>query len=103
MSLGQLELKILWTKTFLGLSLNQISQNKILPLTNYFFWPKTDAWEQLQIELTLKPWLKNSEKVEILNLAAEVMNFWRNNRNKDNFEQDLKKSFPTVRIVKSTL
>ena len=81
-----LELKILWAKNFLGLSIDQVSTRHNLPITNYYFWPKTEAWEQLKIELGLKPWLEEKEKIKILNLAAEVMNFWRANRNTETVE-----------------
>jgi len=81
-----LELKILWAKIFLGLSIDQVSTRHNLPITNYYFWPKTEAWEQLKIELGLKPWVEEKEKIKILNLAAEVMNFWRANRNIETVE-----------------
>jgi 30S ribosomal protein 3 len=81
-----LELKILWAKNFLGLSIDQVSTRHNLPITNYYFWPKTEAWEQLKIELGLKPWVEEKEKIKILNLAAEVMNFWRANRNTETVE-----------------
>ena len=81
-----LELKILWANNFLGLSIDQVSTRHNLPITNYYFWPKTEAWEQLKIELGLKPWLEEKEKIKILNLAAEVMNFWRANRNTETVE-----------------
>ena len=81
-----LELKILWAKNFRGLSIDQVSTRHNLPITNYYFWPKTEAWEQLKIELGLKPWVEEKEKIKILNLAAEVMNFWRANRNTETVE-----------------
>ena len=81
-----LELKILWAKNFLGLSIDQVSTRHNLPITNYYFWPKTEAWEQLKLELGLKPWVEEKEKIKILNLAAEVMNFWRANRNTETVE-----------------
>jgi len=82
----RLELRILWAKNFLGLSIDQVSKSHTLPITNYYFWPKTEAWEQLKIELGFKPWVEEKEKIKILNLAAEVMNFWRANRNTETTE-----------------
>ena len=96
-----LELKILWAKNFLGLSIDQVSTRHNLPITNYYFWPKTEAWEQLKIELGLKPWVEEKEKIKILNLAAEVMNFWRANRNTETLE-NVMAHFSDVHFVKIT-
>jgi 30S ribosomal protein 3 len=76
----QLKLKILWAKNFLGLSIDQIGMRHTLPMTNYYIWPKTEAWEQLKLELAFKSWVTDEEKIQILNSAAEIMNFWRVNR-----------------------
>ena len=95
----RLELKILWAKNFLGLSIDQVSKSHTLPITNYYFWPKTEAWEQLKIELGFKPWVEEKEKVKILNLAAEVMNFWRANRNTETTESVVSR-FSDANIVK---
>ena len=95
----KLELKILWSSNFLGLAIDQTSTKCRLPITNYYFWPKTEAWEQLKIELTFKPWIKDKEKARILNSAAEVMNFWRTNRNSETFKEVIN-HFPDVNIVK---
>ena len=95
----KLELKILWSSNFLGLAIDQTSTKCRLPITNYYFWPKTEAWEQLKIELTFKPWIKDKETARILNSAAEVMNFWRTNRNSETFKEVIN-HFPDVNIVK---
>ena len=95
----QLELKILWAKNFLGLALDQVSTRYTLPITSYYFWPKTEAWEQLQIELAFKPGIPEKEKVRILNSAAEVMNFWRVNRKSKTIDAAIE-HFNDVHFVK---
>ena len=77
---GQLKLKVLWAKNFLGLAIDQVNVKQNLPLTVYYFWPKTEAWEQLKLELDSKPWIKDEERVQLLNSASEIMNFWRESR-----------------------
>ena len=57
-----LKLKVTWFKNFLGLAIDQVSLNQKYFLTSYYFWPKTDAWEQLKSELDAKPWLTTREK-----------------------------------------
>ena len=64
----QLKLKIAWFKNFLGLAIDQVDFNQGYSLTPYYFWPKTEAWEQLKLELDSKLWLAKDEKVEILYL-----------------------------------
>jgi len=96
----KLELKVLWAKHFLGLAIDYVTnKNQRIPVTNYFFWPKTEAWEQLKIELAVKSWIKDDEKIKILNSTSEVMNFWLLNRNKNEFN-DLKINFPKVKILR---
>ena len=72
----RLKLKIVWFRSFLGLAIDQIGLNQQFSLTPYYFWPKTEAWEQLKIELDSKLWLSQKEKTEILKIAGDVMNFW---------------------------
>jgi len=98
----QLKLKVLWTKNFLGLSIDQFTAKPCLPLTVYYFWPRTEAWEQLKLDLELKPWIKEEERVKILNMATEVINFWRESRNIASFTS-LKKEFEDITFVKTNI
>ena len=75
-----IELKLVWQEQFLGLSLNQIIDNHSIPMTSYFIWPKTDAWEQLKFEFDSKPWIQEAEKVMVLNNITRLMNQWREKR-----------------------
>jgi 30S ribosomal protein 3 len=77
---GHLQLKVFWAKKFLGLAIDQINTKQKLPLTIYYFWPKTEAWDQLKLELESKYWLNDQDKIKILNAATEIMNFWRTSR-----------------------
>ena len=47
---ANLRLKVLWLKNCLGLSIDQVSLKSQLPITFYYFWPRTEAWEQLKLE-----------------------------------------------------
>ena len=49
----QLKLKAVWGKNFLGLAIDQVNGVYDLPITTYYFWPRTEAWEQLRLELDL--------------------------------------------------
>lgn len=37
------------------------------PLTEYFVWPRKDAWEELKVSLERRPWISDIEKIRLLN------------------------------------
>jgi 30S ribosomal protein 3 len=88
MAVGQqeLQLKVLWLKNVLGLAIDQKVTKHRYPVTQYYFWPRTEAWDQLKLELDSKGWLPEKEKVLILNLATDVITHWRTNRNTDSID-----------------
>ena len=72
-----LQLKVIWQKQFLGLAVDQVNKTITLPITAYYFWPITDAWKQLKLELESKPWINTTETVKVLNLATDVIASWQ--------------------------
>ncbi len=34
-----------------------LAQGQKSPITEYFFWPKTDAWEALNVSIEGKDWI----------------------------------------------
>ncbi len=79
---SKFKLKVLWLENKLGIAVNQIQGDKQIPLTAYFFWPKSDAWDQIRRELETKPWLPNDDKAQLLNSTAAIMNQWQDSINK---------------------
>lgn len=53
------KLNILWLENELGIAIDQIQSGEQIPLTDYFFWPKSDTWDQIRRELETKPESKN--------------------------------------------
>nr|NP_045127.1 putative ribosomal protein 3 [Cyanidium caldarium]AAF12967.1 unknown [Cyanidium caldarium] len=49
-------------------------------MTYYYFWPRTDAWEQLKIELDSQPGLFAKDKVVILNQVTRIIDYWQENK-----------------------
>ena len=58
----QLQLKVVWLKDFLGLAIDNVILDQNYSLTPYYFWPKTEAWELLRLDLNSKIWLTQEEK-----------------------------------------
>jgi len=94
-----LKVKVIWSNNFLGLAIDQVDlKQRYFFLTPYYFWPKTEAWGQLKLELDSKLWLTEEEKIEILQLAGDVMNYWLLYR-KIKTVDDLKKDFQEIGII----
>jgi len=94
----KLKLKAAWFKNILGLAVDQVTINQTYSLTPYYFWPRTEALEQLKLELDSKTWLTQEEIIKILETAGEVMNYWLSYRNTTTINR-LKKDFQEVDVI----
>lgn len=89
----QFTLKVLWLDNNLAIAIDHIIGTTSSPLTAYFFWPRNDAWEQLKSELDSKPWITEEQKVDLLNKATEIINFWQD-KGKNKSINQVQQAFP---------
>jgi 30S ribosomal protein 3 len=80
---SQYSFKILWSKTYVGIAINQNhKENFDVPLTTFYFWPREEGWKLLKAELDSKPWMDNYSKIEILNGYTTIIKYWQENISK---------------------
>jgi len=96
---NRLRLKVLWLNKGLGFAIDFIVLHKTYPLTSYYFWPQSQAWEQLKFELDCKPGITEVQRIKILNLVSEIMSVWKTSKNRT-ISETLLNQFSDVTFVK---
>jgi len=75
---AQFALNFLWLNKNVAVAVDQLFDNvKRSPVTEYFFWPRKDAWEELKEALESRPWIQERDKILLLNKTTEIINFWQ--------------------------
>lgn len=100
--MSSFRLKFLWFGSKgIAVSLDQVfSDLSVLPITQFFFWPRSDAWDDMRLCLKSKSWVSSNDLVLILNQLTEVINFWqeKNDLNVESLEE-LKIRFPNAEFI----
>jgi 30S ribosomal protein 3 len=76
-NMNKFVLKVLWLEQSVGISLDQRAGNTTHPLTEYFFWPRKDAWEELKTQFDTNSWIPADEAIVILNQTTDIITCWQ--------------------------
>lgn len=99
--MSKLILKFLWLEKSVAICLDQKIGDKSTPITEYFFWPQKDAWEDMKNVLENIQWIDPSESIFLLNQITEVINVWQD---KDSLQDNkdlckLREKFPNSLFI----
>ena len=92
---GNFKLKFLYLEKNIGFAVDQVvgKSQHLSPLTQYFFWPRDDAWEELKSHLESMDYISEAEKIELLNTTTEIINYWQEEGESHSLE-DAREAFP---------
>lgn len=75
---AEFQLNFLWMDKNIAVAVDQVfAKGQKSPVTEYFFWPRMDAWEELRAALESRPWIDERSKILLLNKTTEVINYWQ--------------------------
>jgi len=87
---SSLRLNVLWQEDFCGVAVDQVltmrDKNESMyrvPLTEFFFWPRVDAWDKVKEVLESKDWIEEREMILTLNTLTDLVTFWQEMHTKD--------------------
>lgn len=86
--LPEYRLNVLWTDKNLAVAIDQVySRGQVSPLTEYYFWPRQDAWDDLRMSLEGQPWISERDRIILLNRLTTLINFWQDEEVKHSVDE----------------
>lgn len=76
-------LRFVWMEKNIGVAVDRVLPDYgSVPLSPYYWWPRTDAWEELKSKLEEKNWIPEKEHIVLLNQATDIINLWQQTNGK---------------------
>lgn len=99
--MNKIVLKFLWSDKTIGVCLDRkIGFDYSSPLTEYFFWPQRDSWEDVKNYIDANSWISQKEAIFILNKLTEIINYWQENSNLEDKDINfLRSKFPDCLFI----
>nr|YP_009032708.1 putative ribosomal protein 3 [Euglenaformis proxima]AGL11974.1 putative ribosomal protein 3 [Euglenaformis proxima] len=98
--MNRFTLKFIWLEKSIGVSLDQVMGSKTNPLTEYFFWPQQDSWEEMKLFLEKRSWISQAYSISLLNQITDVITFWQEKDSiKSNDTNVLMQRFPGCSFI----
>jgi 30S ribosomal protein 3 len=95
----EFKLRFLWLPKNVAVGVDQVFAGSFAsPLTEFFFWPRKDAWEELKSVLEAKTWISERDSVLLLNRTTEVINYWQEEGEKHSVEE-ARQMFPDCEFL----
>jgi 30S ribosomal protein 3 len=90
------ELNCLYLEKAVGIAVDQrLASGEKGPVTEYYWWPAKDAWNDLKAQLEGMPWIAEADVVDIMNKATSIINFWQGDEGRPTMEE-ARAEFPRV-------
>lgn len=71
-------LKFVWMEKNIGVAVERVlPEYGSVPVSAYYWWPRTDAWEELNSKLKEKSWIPRKDAIVLLNQATDIINLWQ--------------------------
>jgi hypothetical protein len=89
-------LNCLYLEKAVGIAVDQrLASGEKGPVTEYYWWPAKDAWNDLKAQLEGMPWIAEADVVDIMNNATSIINFWQGDEGRPTIDE-ARAEFPTV-------
>jgi len=88
-------LRVLWLERSLGIALDQRVGKSTQPITEYFFWPRKDAWDELKDRLNSYSWVSQTEAISLLNQTTDLIQTFKKKIRRIHLKK-CKRNFPML-------
>eukprot|EP00891_Asterochloris_glomerata_P001453 jgi/Astpho2/1453/Aster-06302 len=98
-------LNVLWLERNIGMAVDQVfgesETQRRAPVTEYFFWPRNDAWDEVKAAMETKPYISERQRIDLLNKVTQVIRLWENDEQGRLPIEEARAAMPEISFVGS--